>query len=267
MMGSENKSGGQRTKVRIVIADEQPFMRAGLKHFLDQQPDLVVCGEADTVGVALERVETCMPELLLVDMRMKQGDVLELLKALRSRFPLLRILIHTLHDEMFYAERALRAGAHGYLMKGGTPQELLTALGKVMSGEIYLSRPMASALLSRLLQAPAGPAGPRPIEGLSDREFQVFHMLAAGLGNRQIAAQLSLSVKTIETYRENIKHKFGFKTSAELLRHATHWLQTGGATAMRSKFQGAGQAQIPAFLAATHVPSAAYATSLGKTPL
>jgi DNA-binding NarL/FixJ family response regulator len=265
MMGSE-KVSEKRGKVRVVIADEQPFMRAGLKQYLEQQDDLIVCGEADTVGVTLERVETCMPDLLLVEMRIKQGDVLELLKALRGRFPVLRIIIHTQHDETFYAERALRAGAHGYLMKGATPEELLVAIRKVMEGEIYLSRPMASMLLSRLLQTPAASPGPRPLEGLSDREFQVFHMLAAGLGNRQIASQLSLSVKTIETYRENIKHKFGFKNSAELLRHATHWLHTGGPAMLSSRGSGKGDGRIPGFMAMDKAPANTYITSLGKTP-
>jgi DNA-binding NarL/FixJ family response regulator len=211
-------------------------------------------------------VETCMPALLLLEMRMKQGDVLELLKALRSRFPLLRIVVHTHNDEAFYAERALRADAHGYVMKGETPEELLTAIRKVMAGELYLSRKMSSTLLSRLLQAPTASAGPRPLEGLSDREFQVFHMLAAGLGNRQIAAQLNLSVKTIETYRENIKHKFGFRTSAELLRHATHWLHAGGPASLPSRPHATGQSYIPAFLAAEKLQANPYPISLGKNP-
>ncbi|HVV01758.1 MAG TPA: response regulator transcription factor, partial [Verrucomicrobiae bacterium] len=239
---------GGNFKASIIIADEQPFMREGLRQWLDRQADLVVHGEADSIASTIEQVEKSAPDLLLIEVRLRQDDVLDLIKSLRARFPLMRILVHAQSDENFYAERALRAGAHGYIMKREAPEEVLIAIRRVLRGELYLSRQMSSALLARLLRTPSPNPAPRPLETLSDREFQVFHMLGSGLKNRQIAANLKLSVKTIETYRENIKHKFGIQNSAELLRHAMHWLESGGQATLRGEKAGTTAAALPALL-------------------
>lgn len=222
MMILEEKS---KDPCRIIVLDEHPFVREGLKHYINCQPDLAVCFDTGQISSALEAAERLNAHLLMTEVRVAQGDVLEFIKTIRSRFPLMRILVLSQLEEDFYAERALRAGAHGYVMKHERTEEVLIAIRKVLKGELYVSRPIASCLLSKLLHA--GTSGnPRRLDGLTDREFQVFHMLGAGLGSRQIAERLKLSVKTIETYRENIKRKFAFRTSAELLRHATHWLQS-----------------------------------------
>lgn len=215
-------------KTRVLIVDDHPFMREGLKLHLNRQGDLVVCAEANDLSSALQEIQQSNPELIVLELKLRHGDVLEFIKAARARFPSLRILILSDYEEAFYAERALRAGAHGYVLKRETADEVLSALRKVMTDELYVSRSIATLLLTKLLQAP-GSAQPKPLEALSDREFQVFHMLGAGLGSRQIATQLNLSIKTIETYRENIKHKFGLKNASQLIQHATSWLQQGGA--------------------------------------
>jgi DNA-binding NarL/FixJ family response regulator len=202
-------------------------MREGLKLHLNRQEDLTVCAEASDLASALEAIQNSTPELIVLELKLRHGDVLEFIKAARARFPSLRILILSEYEEALYAERALRAGAHGYVMKRESADEVIAALRKVLAGELYVSRSIASLLLTKLLQAPTS-TQPKTLEALSDREFQVFHMLGAGLGSRQIATQLNLSIKTIETYRENIKHKFGLRNSSQLIQHATSWLQDGG---------------------------------------
>ena len=214
--------------MRIILLDEHPFIRQGIKHYLTEQRGMAVVAETGDVAHALEAIDKLDPHLVILELRLMSGDTLEFIKSVKARFPLVRILVLSQFDEKFYAERVLRAGAHGFIMKQESSEEVFEAIQKVLKGELYLSKGMASALLSRLLQTPVVHAGHQDIECLSDREFQVFHMIGAGLSNREIALRLSLSIKTIETYRENIKHKFGLRSSAELMRHATHWLQAKG---------------------------------------
>jgi DNA-binding NarL/FixJ family response regulator len=224
-----------KPKTRILVADDHPFLREGVRDYLNRQDDLTVCGESSDVASTIAAVDRCRPHLVLLDLRLGDGDVLELIKSLRSRLPSLRILILSQHEEALYAERALRAGANGYVMKQEATDEVLAAIRRVIAGELYVSKKMAAALLSKLFQTPPATSQPGTMEGLSDREFQVFQMVGAGLGTRQIAAELNLSIKTIETYRENIKHKFGLRNASELVRHATDWLQNGGAGTLQLK--------------------------------
>jgi DNA-binding NarL/FixJ family response regulator len=226
--------GSPQQKARIMVVDDHPFFREGVREYLNRQEDMQVCAEADSVSSALGCVERLAPDLVLLDLRLGADDVLELVKSLRARFPAVRILILSQHEEALYGERALRAGVHGYIMKQEATEEVVTAIRRVLKGELYVSRKMAVSMLSKLLQAPAASA-PHSLDGLSDREFQVYQMLGAGLGTRQIAARLNLSVKTIETYRENIKHKFGLSNSVELVRHAIHWVENGGAGTLSLK--------------------------------
>jgi len=222
--------GTTAQKKRILVVDDHPFLREGVRRFLNQYEDLEVCGEAGDVQQATEAVERLRPDLMLLDIRLGNGDAIELIKAVRARFPTLRILVYSQHEESIFAERSLRAGAQGYLVKNETPAEVLAAVRCVLEGGLYVSRRMAGSLLNKLLHAAPGTPTNR-VEGLSDREFQVFRMLGSGLTNRQISQELKLSVKTIETYRENIKHKFGLRTAAELMRHAVEWLHTSVAHA------------------------------------
>jgi DNA-binding NarL/FixJ family response regulator len=216
---------GLMARARVLVADDHPFMRDGIKQHFNQEQDLEVCGEAGDIHEVLQKVETLSPNLVLLDLQLGNGDVLELIKCLRTRFPGLKILVFSAHDESLFAERSLRAGAHGYLGKNEPPSEVLQAVRRVLQGELYVSRRTAVVLLGKLLQAAPPPPLTR-VEGLSDREFQVFRMIGSGLPNREISRQLGLSVKTIETYRENIKHKFGLRTAAELIRQATQWAET-----------------------------------------
>jgi DNA-binding NarL/FixJ family response regulator len=212
-------------KVPILVVDGHPIFRQGLIQLIDNEVDMMVSGEAGDVATAKQMLEARNADLVLLELRLGSGDVFELIKGWKGRYPKLRVLILSAYDEALYAERALRAGAAGYVMKEEDPQETLNAIRTVLAGELYLSHRMASCLLHKLIQAkPAARDG--QVEGLSDRELQVFRMLGTGLGSRKIGDDLHLSIKTIETYRENIKHKLGLRNAAELIRIATQWVQT-----------------------------------------
>ena len=213
------------SKAPILVVDDQPIFRQGLIQLINSEPDMMVSGEAGDVATAMQALEAHYADLALLELRLGTSDVFELIKSWKGRYPKLRVLILSASDEALYAERALRAGAAGYVMKDEPSQETINAIRAVLAGEMYLSRKMASCLLHRLIQAKP-PVRDGQVEGLSDRELQVFRMLGTGLGSRRIGDDLHLSVKTIETYRENIKHKLGLRNAAELIRLATHWVQT-----------------------------------------
>jgi DNA-binding NarL/FixJ family response regulator len=219
---STSRRGG---KALILVVDGHPIFRQGLIQLINAEPDLMVCGAAGDVATAKQMLEARSADLVLLELRLSSGDVFELIKGWKDRHPKLRVLILSGYDEALYAERALRAGAAGYVMKEEDPRETLSALRAVLGGEMYLSQRMASRLLHKLIQAkPAMRDG--QVDGLSDRELQVFRMLGTGLGSRMIGNDLHLSIKTIETYRENIKHKLGLRNASELVRLATQWVQT-----------------------------------------
>ncbi len=212
-------------KAPILVVDDHPIFRQGLIQLINKEPDMAVCGEAGDVGTATQMLEANYADLALLELRLGTSDVFELIKGWKGRYPKLRVLILSAYDEALYAERALRAGAAGYVMKDEPSQETINAIRAILAGEMYLSRRMASTLLHKLIQTkPAVRDG--QVEGLSDRELQVFRMLGTGMGSRRIGDDLHLSVKTIETYRENIKHKLGLRNAAELIRLATQWVQT-----------------------------------------
>jgi len=213
------------TRAPILVVDDHPIFRHGLVQLINSEPDMRVCGEAGDAAAAKQILEAHNADLAMLELRLGTSDVFDLIKGWKGRYPKLRVLILSAYDEALYAERALRAGAAGYVMKEETPQEAINAIRAVLAGEMYLSRKMASCLLHKLIQAkPAVRDG--QVEGLSDRELQVFRMLGTGLGSRKIGDDLHLSIKTIETYRENIKHKLGLRNASELIRLATQWVQT-----------------------------------------
>lgn len=209
---------------RILIADDHPLFREGVRQMLHRQEDLFCCGEASTVEATRAAVTETKPDLVLLDLRLGTGDGLELIKALKAEHPQLKILVISQCEEAHYAERALRAGANGYLMKEEATEEVLTAVNAILGGGYHVSRKMSVLVLHKLLQTPSQP-GNVGVDVLTDRELQVFQMLGAGMHTRQIAAELGLSFKTIETYRENIKHKLGFKTALILVQAATEWVR------------------------------------------
>ncbi len=212
-------------KAAILVVDGHPLFRKGVSDVINLEADLAVCGETGDAGTAMQLLEARRPDLVLLDLRLGTSDVFELIKGWKGRFPTLRVLVLSAYEEALYAERALRAGAGGYVMKEEPPEETITAIRAVLAGEMYVSRKMASCLLHKLIQTKSVVRDAR-VEALSDRELQVFRMLGTGMGSRKIGDDLRLSIKTIETYRENIKHKLGLRNGVELIRLATQWVQT-----------------------------------------
>jgi len=206
-------------KRKIFIVDDHPIVRQGLVQLLNKEPDLLVIGEGEDVYESLRAIRAASPDVCLVDVSIKSGDGLELTKELRTSHPDLPVLMLSMHDEKLYAERALRAGARGYIMKQAPPQTLVDAVRRVLQGEIYVSADMGAVLLHRMVGS-TKPGSVTPMDRLTDRELEIFRMIGAGMRVREIAEKLFLSTKTVEAHREHIKEKLGLKTSAELLRFA-----------------------------------------------
>ncbi len=219
-------------KTRIFLIDDHPILREGLANVLNQQTHLCVCGEASEPAEALKAVDLLQPDLALVDLSLRSGDGIELLKDLRVRQPQMPTLVLSMHDEALYAERALRAGARGYVMKQEKLDRLLLAISRVLSGAIYVSDQVAAHAVQRLAVGANGKAagaseGAKSLDAyvqrLTDRELQVFRLIGRGLGTRLIAETLHLSRKTIESHREHIKTKLAFKDGSELIQRAVQW--------------------------------------------
>ena len=209
-------------KSRIIVVEDHPLLCAGLMQLIHSQSDLTCTGTADNTAAARQLVEQCKPDLLLLDMRLKSGDSLELIKSLRVEHPEVKVLVLSQYDELMFAERALRAGASGYIMKENATDEVLRAVRKVLAGELYFSERVAAAVVQRTLREKPS-ASRAGIELLSDRELQVFQLLGASYSVREIAAQFHLSPKTVETHCEKIKHKLSLNSAAELKQFARKW--------------------------------------------
>ncbi len=212
-------------KSRVLLVDDHPIVRQGVAAMLNQQPDLSVCGTAEDPHEAIETVARLKPDLVIVDLSLKKGNGIDLLKDLKVRYPKLLTLVLSMHDESLYALRVLRAGASGYIMKQAATDNVLVAIRRVLAGEVYLSDAMGRRMMEQMAGRPAKRSG-SPIEDLSDRELQVFNMIGQGRGTRQIAEELHLSVKTIESHRARIKDKLNLQTGAQLVQHAIQWRQT-----------------------------------------
>jgi DNA-binding NarL/FixJ family response regulator len=204
--------------------DDHPIVREGLARRIERQGDLTVCGEAESAADALMAVNDLAPDLVVVDLTLKDKSGLELIKDLRVRHPQVPVLVLSMHDETHYAERALRAGAGGYIMKQEAAENVLVAIRRVLDGQVYLSDRMADRLLGAIVGEQAGPSQ-SPVDRLSDRELEVFEMIGTGLGTREIADRLHVSIKTVEAYRANIKDKLHLQTAMELAHRAFHWVQ------------------------------------------
>jgi DNA-binding NarL/FixJ family response regulator len=214
-------------KKRILIVDDHPFMRAGLAGLIDRQPDMIVCGEAGTPAEAFREFPKCKPELVLTDLTMPGRSGLEFIKDLRATEPGLAVLVISMHDEVVHAERALRAGARGYIMKEAGGENLLAAIRQVLRGEVYLSPRMSARILEGLSGTrPRGSSS--PIEKLTDREFEIFQLIGQGKSTRDVAEQLHLSTKTVDVHRSHIKEKLDLKDVTALMRHAVRWVETQG---------------------------------------
>ena len=207
---------------RVLIVDDHPIVRQGLALLINREPDLVVCGDAEEAHSALHRIETLKPHVVVVDLSLNGPDGLDLLKSIRMRDANLPVLILSMLDELLYAERALRAGANGYIMKQEATEQVLVALRRILGGEIYLSDRMADKLLHRFASGSSAEAH-SPITDLTDRELEVFRLIGEGHATRQIAEQLRLSVKTVESYQAHIKDKLSLNNGRELVQRAIQW--------------------------------------------
>src|SRR6266566_2887696 len=215
-------------RTRILVLEEHPLLRQGITDYLDSQPDMIVCGEADNIRDARNKLAECKPQLLVTALRLGTGDSLEFIKALKVEYPRLLILVYSAFEEAIFAERALRAGANGYAMKKAPKEELLIAIGEIVRGQIYVSRDLAMRAFQKSLEIPQqnrAPGNLPTIENLSDREMHVFQLIGSGLGTKKIALALNLSVKTIETHRENIKRKLGLNSGQQLVERATRYVE------------------------------------------
>jgi DNA-binding NarL/FixJ family response regulator len=208
-------------KTSILIADDHPLYREGLRRFIESQPNLTCCYEADSYLSTLENVRRCRPDLVILDLRLHRADGIELIKIFRSEQPQLRILVLSQGDETVHAELALRAGAQGYIMKEEATEELLNAIACVLRGELYVSRRLSALVLKRFFR---GETDGSLAEKLTDREVQVFQFLGSGLTTQEIAQQLHLSVKTVESHRENVKRKLELRDAASLVQAAREWV-------------------------------------------
>lgn len=208
---------------RILIVDDHPVFRHGIAALITAEKDLAVCGEADSAPAALEAMRRLKPDLAMLDISLQGTNGIELVKLMRAEQPRLPIIILSMHDESLYALRALRAGARGYVMKGEAMSHVLTALHKVLAGDIYVSPRFSERLVFKAIQSLEGGMG-SPVDKLSDRELEVLQLLGRGFGTREIANELHLSVKTIETHRAHIKEKLGFKDAGEMVRFSIDWV-------------------------------------------
>lgn len=210
---------------RILLVDDHPVTRQGVAVLLNQQPNLVVCGEADSAPRALDLIGQLKPDMAVVDISLKTTSGIELMKSIKAQFPKLPVLIMSMHDESLYAERALRAGAKGYIMKQEANDRILEAVNRVLEGELYLSEKIQEKMLHRLVNNRKEEMG-FSIDSLSDREMEVFQLIGNGFSTRQIAAKLHLSVKTIDSYREHLKLKLRLSKGSELVQHAIQWVKS-----------------------------------------
>ncbi len=211
-----------RKRARILLVDDHPVVRERLAEVIDREPDLTVCGEAEDRHDAIAAITARKPDLAIIDLTLKNSDGLELIKDIRTRWPQVRMLVLSMHDESIYAERVIRAGAQGYITKQEATRRILHAIRRVLAGGIYLNEAVASHIIGRL-GGRAGTVAASPAELLADRELQVFSLTGRGHNTNEIAARLHIAVKTVETYRARIKDKLKLKDSTEMLQWAIAW--------------------------------------------
>ncbi len=220
----------EEQKQRILVVDDHSIVRRGFATLINQQRDMIVCGEAETAEEALRQIENCRPDLAIIDLSLKDSiSGIDLIREIKRQFPGVLMLVVSMHDEGLYTERVLRAGAKGYIMKQEVDSEMIRALRCVLNGGVYLSENMNSQILS-------GDGTRRTrysesmIEQLSDREFEVFRLLGRGLGTRRIAETLNVGIKTVETFRSRIKEKLGIEDGNQLVQVAVEWAVRNGIT-------------------------------------
>ncbi len=218
-------NAADRGKAKIYLIDDHPIMVEGLRELINHQRDLRVVGASEDWHLALDQAKKLEPDLIMLDVTLKDANGIEVLKNLKIHLPHVKVLMLSMHDENLYAMRALKAGAQGYIMKQEAVDQVLDAIRQVLSGEVYLSEAMSKRTMFQLLGR-GGTRSGSPLEDLSDRELEVFTLIGGGCTTRQIADKLHLSIKTVETHRAHIKEKLNLKNSTELVQHAIHWRES-----------------------------------------
>jgi len=216
-------NANQPRRTRILVVDDHPIVRLGIRQMLAAERDLEVCGEAESSEAATQLATSAHPDLVIVDLSLAGGSGLDLIRSLHESAPTLPVLVLSMHDEALFAERVLRAGARGYIMKREAITGLVVAIRQVLSGRIYVSDGMSQAVLQRLGQEGAAPDN--ALANLTDRELEVFGLIGRGLGTSAIAEEMGVSIKTIETYRSNIKTKLNLRDATDLIRFAAIWTE------------------------------------------
>lgn len=220
----QDKKLGDKDKIRIILVEDHPIFRKGLAQLINNDRLMEVVGEAEDSLEALRIVKEQKPDMVIVDITLKDRNGIELIKDIRLRFPDMLIIVLSMHDEKIYAERALRAGARGYIMKQEAPETILKAINHVLNDNIYVSNEIATRIFSMFFDGKSKEES-SPIDLLTDRELEVFQLIGQGFGTREIAGKLHISVKTVENHRAHIKEKLNLKSAIELVQQATLWLQ------------------------------------------
>jgi DNA-binding NarL/FixJ family response regulator len=223
-MAAARTSPAVSTAKRILLVDDHAVVRYGITQLIHRERDLVVCGEEEDAGKALAAIERLKPDLVIADISLKESSGLELMRNIKAQYSRLPVLVVSTHDENIYAEIAFRAGALGYLMKGDALERIIPAIRRVLSGNIYVSDALGARMLEQQSRGKTT-LQDSPVQGLSDRELEVFQLIGRWKKTSEIAAELHLSIKTIEYYREQIKQKLNLKDASELTHYATSWVQ------------------------------------------
>ena len=213
--------------IRVIIVDDHPVLRKGLAQLIEEEEDMTVCGEAEDTAQALKVVEETQPDILIVDLSLKDSSGLDLIKDMQVRQPKISLLVLSMHEETFYAERVLKAGAKGYITKEEGTEKVVDGIRSVLKGNIYLSENMREKMILKMVGSP-GNSEEDAISTLTDRELQIFELIGQGMPTREIAKRLHVSVKTIESHRENIKEKLGVSSATDLLKTAIEWVHSQG---------------------------------------
>jgi DNA-binding NarL/FixJ family response regulator len=217
-------------RASVFLVDDHPLVRESLTSLINQQPDLFVCGEAEDAPHSLREIARLDPDVAIVDISLKDGSGMELIRAIKTRVPGVAMIVLSMHDEKIYAERAIRAGARGYVMKRESTKRIIAAIRHVLEGRLALSEQIAAGFAEKFVSSARHAAAESPMEDLSDRELEVFTLLGRGLETRQIAETLNVSIKTVQAYCARIKNKRRLSTASELLREAIRWNERRGDT-------------------------------------
>lgn len=218
-----DQSDGNDAK-RILIVDDHPLICKGLAQMINNEKDMIVCGEANDINSAMKQIADAEPHAVIVDLSLKNSSGIDLIKAIKTRYPGLPSLVYSMHDESVFAERVLKAGARGYVMKDQPPEVLLSAIRKVLTGNLYFSDVVTTRLLGKFTISGGGETGDT-VQCLTDRELEVFQLIGQGLKGRQIAGKLNISIKTVEAHREHIRRKLDLSNSTDLHHYAEEWLK------------------------------------------